>query len=129
MAAFYLDEDIPVMLADLLRVQGHTATTTRDEGRLGNPDPAQLLLAADSVTTFVTHNRTDFARLHEAWLTWEHGWGVARSHAGIIVLGRVRQKPPEEYATHISDLLGEIRQPLVNTFFRWHPETGWTQTR
>lgn len=40
MASFYLDEDIPVMLADLLRVQGHTATTTRDEGRLGNPDPA-----------------------------------------------------------------------------------------
>jgi predicted nuclease of predicted toxin-antitoxin system len=84
MPSFYLDEDIPVMLSDLLRVQGHTATTTRDEGRLGNPDPAQILFAADSAMIFVTHNRADFARLHEAWLTWARGWDVARSHAGII---------------------------------------------
>lgn len=129
MPSFYLDEDIPVMLANPLRAQGHTTTTTRDAVRLGNADPTQLLFAADSVMTFVTHNRTDFARLHEAWLTWAYGWGVARSHAGIIVLGRVRGKSPEEYAVHIGDLLREIRTPLVDTFFRWHPETEWTQTR
>lgn len=129
MSSFYLDEDIPMILADLLRVQGHTATTTRDEERLGNADPAQLLFAADSAMTFVTHNRTDFARLHEAWLTWAHGWGATRCHAGIIVLGRVRRKPPEEYAAHIGDLLHELRRPLVDAFFRWHPVSGWTQTR
>lgn len=129
MPSFYLDEDMPVALANLVRVQGHTATTTRAEGRLGNPDPAQLLLAADRAMIFVTHNRTDFALLHEAWLTWTQGWGAARSHAGIIVLGRVRPKPPEEYAAHIGDLLRDVRQPLVDTFFRWHPEVGWTRAR
>jgi hypothetical protein len=117
-----------VILADLLRVQGHAATTTRDKERLGNPDPVQPLFAADNGVTLVTHNRADFARLHEAWLTWSVGWEVARSHTGIIVLGRVRSKPPEEYAAHIGDLLREVRQPLVDTFFRWHPESGWTQS-
>lgn len=52
MASFYLDEDIPVVLADLLHRQGHSAATTRDEGRLGNPDPMQLLFAADSAMTW-----------------------------------------------------------------------------
>lgn len=124
----YLDEDIPVEVADLLRTQGHSATTTRDEQRLGSPDPVQLLFAADSGRTFVTHNRADFARLHEAWRTWAHGWGVARSHAGIIVLGRVYRKPVGEYAALLDTLLSDLPQSLTGAFHRWHPQQGWTQT-
>lgn len=127
MAALYLDEDLPVVLADLLRARGHAASTTRDARRLGSPDPAQLLFAADGGLALVTHNRGDFARLHEAWLTWARGWDVRREHAGIIVLGRVRGKPPEEYADLLIDLLADPQQTLADTFQRWHPHVGWTQ--
>lgn len=128
MAAFYLDEDIPLALADLLRVDGHTVTTTRDEHRLGSPDPEQLLFAANGGLTLVTHNRKDFARLHEAWLIWARDWEVARSHAGIIVLGRARGKSPAEYAVLLRDLLAAARWPLADTFHRWHPEMEWTSS-
>jgi len=126
MARFYLDEDIPLALADLLRVNGHTVTTTRDERRLGSLDPEQLLFAANGGLTLVTHNRKDFARLHEAWLIWARDWGVARSHAGIIVLGRARGKSPAEYAALVRDLLTDSQLSLPDTFHRWHPEQGWT---
>jgi predicted nuclease of predicted toxin-antitoxin system len=74
MAALYLDEDVPVELADLLRARGHSATTTRNESRLGRPDPDQLLFTAKNGFVLVTHNRRDFARLHEAWLLWARDW-------------------------------------------------------
>lgn len=46
MAAFYLDNDVDVGLADLLRSLGHTATTARDLGLRAAADADQLLLAA-----------------------------------------------------------------------------------
>src|SRR5437868_5638451 len=80
MAALYLDEDIPVALADLLHARGHRAITTRHERHLGSPDPEQLLFAANGGLALVTHNRGDFARLHEAWLTWARGWGASSAN-------------------------------------------------
>ncbi len=51
MARFSLDEDIPLALADLLRVDGHTVTTTRDEHRLGSPN-------LESLSSAITSKRT-----------------------------------------------------------------------
>ncbi|MDQ6831837.1 MAG: DUF5615 family PIN-like protein [Chloroflexota bacterium] len=128
MTQFYFDEDIPLALADLLRVDEHTVSTTRDEHQLGSSDPAQLLFAANDGLTLVTHNRKDFARLHEAWLIWARGWGIVRSHGGIIVLGRVQGKSPTEYAALLRGRLADAPVPLADTFHRWHPEIGWTQS-
>jgi hypothetical protein len=52
---------------------------------------------------------------------------VRRSHAGIVVLGRVLGKPPEEYADLIGVLLANRRVVLADAFYRWHPQLGWTQ--
>lgn len=127
MAALYLDEEVPIALADLLRTRGHSASTTRDARRLGSSDPAQLLFAANNGLVLVTHNGGDFARLHQAWLTWATGWDVVRPHAGIIALGRDLGKPPEEYADIVADLLAEPQQVLSDTCYHWHPRFGWTQ--
>jgi hypothetical protein len=127
MATLYLDEDASVALAGLLRARGHAVTTTRAENRLGRPDPVQLLFAANSGYVFVTHNRDDFGLLHEAWLEWARGWEVQRAHAGIIVLGRVLGKPPEEYAELLDGLLNDPQQVWADTFRRWHRYSGWTQ--
>jgi predicted nuclease of predicted toxin-antitoxin system len=57
---FYLDEDVDVLVADLIRARGFTAITTRDAGNLHKDDDEQLSYAADNQFVFVTHNRVDF---------------------------------------------------------------------
>lgn len=62
MAEFYLDEDVPEVLAALLIGHGHGAATTRGEGRKGTPDYAQLWHATLQHRFFETLNRKDYLR-------------------------------------------------------------------
>ena len=128
MTALYLDEDVPIALGGLLSARGHIIFTTRTESRLGSNDPDQRFFAANRGLVIVTHNRDDFGLLHQAWLVWTQQWGLQRPHAGIIVLGRVLNKPTGEYADLIGDLLATPQLMLTDTFYRWHPHSGWTQT-
>jgi hypothetical protein len=88
-AAFYLDEDVPLRLARLLIDRGHFAVTTDDERRKGAPDARQLMYAAEHEWVLLTHNGDHYRLLHDAWLTWTDVWHVERRHAGIIVLPHV----------------------------------------
>jgi hypothetical protein len=42
----YLDEDVDVLVADLVRARGFEATTTQEAGRKGTGDDEQLAYAA-----------------------------------------------------------------------------------
>ena len=75
-AHFYLDEDVSVLLADLLRSQGHVATTTLDAGNLRLSDDDQLAFATAGGMTIVTHNRRDYERLATEYVR------SGRTHAG-----------------------------------------------
>ncbi len=66
MVSFYLDEDTPEFLAELLTQHGHFATTTTREGRKGTRDYEQLWFAAECAWVFVTLNRKDYELLHGA---------------------------------------------------------------
>lgn len=59
----YLDEDVNVLVAELLRGRGFFATTTRHENNLGKSDPEQLSYAAAHGYTLLTHNHADFEEL------------------------------------------------------------------
>ena len=59
----YLDEDVNVLIADLLRGRGFDAVTTRDAGQLQNSDTQQLAYAVSQKRALVTHNRADFEEL------------------------------------------------------------------
>jgi predicted nuclease of predicted toxin-antitoxin system len=65
----YLDEDVDVLIADLLRARGFSMLTTRDAGRLHATDEEQLAFAATAQRTLVTHNRLDFEALHHSYLS------------------------------------------------------------
>ena len=56
----YLDEDVDVLVADLLRARGFVATTTRDAGKLQASDAEQMACAVGRQETLLTHNRADF---------------------------------------------------------------------
>jgi len=78
----YLDEDVSVFVAQLIRPHGFDVLTTREAQNLGQADAAQLQFAATHQRTILTHNRCDYELLHETAL------GEQRSHAGILIANR-----------------------------------------
>lgn len=78
----YLDEDVSVLLAELLRPHGFDVLRARDVQNLGLSDRAQLLFAASQARAILTHNRGDFESLHRTWLAEQ------QVHAGILIANR-----------------------------------------
>lgn len=83
----YLDEDVDILVADLVRARGFGVLTTHEAGQLHADDVGQLAYATSHNRTLLTHNRADFEALHQTCLmTGQH-------HEGIIIV--VRHSPYE----------------------------------
>ena len=78
----YLDEDVDVLIADLLKSYGFSALTTRDAGQLRNSDEDQLAYATVQQKALLTHNRVHFEALAKSY--FEQG----KTHWGIIIAVR-----------------------------------------
>lgn len=98
-AALYLDEDVSVLVAALLRARGFDVTTAREEGMLGRNDGDQLTCAVKLGRSIFTHNRLDFEQLHRAYLS------ANRVHSGIVIGSR---RNPYELARRIAVLLNTL---------------------
>ncbi len=83
----YLDEDVSVLVAELLRVRGFDVRTTQEAGRKAEDDEGQLAYAVSSRRALLTHNRDDFARLAQEYFV------QGREHYGVIIAVR---RPPHE---------------------------------
>jgi predicted nuclease of predicted toxin-antitoxin system len=95
----YLDEDVDVLLADLVRARGFEAMTTREAGQLHSSDPAQLAYAASEHKTFLTHNRTDFEILAQ------QNYAAGMTHSGIIIAVR---RSPFEIARRLLIVINQV---------------------
>jgi predicted nuclease of predicted toxin-antitoxin system len=78
----YLDEDVSVILAHVLRSRGYSMLTTAETRNLGASDVEQLEFASTNGLAILTHNRRDFDALAVQWST------SGRSHAGILMATR-----------------------------------------
>jgi len=78
----YLDEDVSVLVADLLRVRGFVAVTTQQAGNLGASDRAQLDYATGQQLTLITHNRADFELLAQEYFL------SGAEHSGVVIAAR-----------------------------------------
>jgi hypothetical protein len=78
----YLDEDVSVFVAQLLRPHGFDVLTTKDAQNLGSADVVQLRYATTHRLTLLTHNRVDYELLHAEALRNQ------QPHAGILVANR-----------------------------------------
>ena len=78
----YVDEDVSVLVAELLRARGFVVTTTLDAGKLGCTDREQLEYAINNQLALLTHNRADFERLAQEYFSSE------MMHYGIIIAVR-----------------------------------------
>lgn len=83
----YLDEDVDVLIADLVRARGFIVATTQESRHIGSSDEEQLEHAVNLQSTFLTHNREDFEVLAEEYFS------TGREHYGIIIA--VRRSPYE----------------------------------
>jgi predicted nuclease of predicted toxin-antitoxin system len=106
----YLDEDIDVLLAELIRARGFVAITTRAAGQLGNDDAGQLAYAVSHQKTFFTHNRADFAALAQTYFT------AGQPHAGIIIAVR---RDPYELARRVLVILNQVTADEMDNQVRY----------
>jgi predicted nuclease of predicted toxin-antitoxin system len=98
-ALLYLDENVDVLVAAMLRARGFDVVTTHDRRMASRSDLDQLALAAAEGRAMVTHNRDDFVELHKHYLA------NGTSHMGIIVTGPRRPREIAERIAHLLDTL------------------------
>ena len=95
----YLDEDVDVLIATLLRSRGFQATTTRESGLIGSDDERQLAHSSANGWAIVTHNRVDFEKLARQYID------SGKSHSGIIIAVR---RPATELARRLLVLINHV---------------------
>ena len=106
----YLDEDVDVLVADLVRARGFAVLTTVEAGQRGNSDAAQLAYAVEQHKTLLTHNRADFEGLAHAYYV------AGQQHYGIIVAVR---RPPHELARRLLLLLNYVTAEEMHNQVRY----------
>lgn len=89
--SLYLDEDVDVLVAKLIRSRAFSALTTHDAN--------QLAFAARNRCAILTHNRADFENLARQYLS------TGQIHAGIFIAVR---RPPYEITRRLLILLNQI---------------------
>lgn len=130
MADFYIDENVPVRIAELLRHHGHNSVTTRDLRQEGAGDEEQLLTAAQRGWIFVTYNTKDFVLLHQAWCRWLKADDIPAEHAGILILPQAPRLSAEQAAQELIDLVDSGRSQglsLAGQLYEWLPGQGWVR--
>jgi hypothetical protein len=106
----YLDEDVSVVIADLVRARGFTVLTTRDAGRLSSSDREPLDYAIEQQKTLLTHNRYDFERLAQEY------FAAGKSHCGIIIAVR---RSPYETARRLLTILNRVTADEMKNQLRY----------
>lgn len=129
MAALYLDQNVAIETAALLRQSGHQAYAVRELNRLDADDDDHLLFVAQKGWTLVTHDREDFLTLHRAWRRWTQVWGIVLPHAGILIIPRAPYWRPPRAAQELTTLLQQGHQ-LTNQLYEydWQRSQGWIQS-
>lgn len=118
MASLYLDEDVAVALAQPLRAYGHRVTDAHAERQEEQPDPFQLLFAAERDLTLLAYNGSDHFLLNQAWGIWTHHWQVPDRHAGILLVPHVRPDQLTQLARELDDVLTREDTSLENALYQ-----------
>lgn len=106
----YLDEDVDVLVAELVRARGFRAVTTQQAGLLGSVDEAQLTYATDQQMTLLTHNRVDFESLARRY------YMMKQTHGGIIIAVR---RSPYEIVKRLLVILNDVTADEMRNQIRY----------
>jgi hypothetical protein len=106
----YLDEDVDVLIADMLRGRGFNVITTREALRLGATDTEQLDYAISQERTLLTHNRVHFEALAVQYLA------AGRDHSGLLLASR---RLPQEIVQRLLVLLNSVTADEIHNQIRY----------
>jgi hypothetical protein len=106
----YLEEDVDVLIAQLVRARGFATLTTRDAGNRHLSDDEQLAYATAHGMAFLTHDRVHFEIIHQAYVTAE------REHAGLIIAVR---RSPYELARRLLLILNNVTADEMDNQLRY----------
>jgi hypothetical protein len=106
----YLDEDVDVLIAQLLRARGFVVVTTQEAGQLRNSDIEQLAYAVRQHKTLLTHNRVHFEALAQTYAA------AGQPHEGIIIAVR---RPPREIARRLLRILNAVTAEEMHNQVRY----------
>lgn len=106
----YLDEDVNVVLADLVRARGFRVTTTQAAGQMGMTDENQLDFAASQRKAILTHNRVDFEILAQRYFEEK------KTHSGNIIAVR---RHPKELSKRVLILLDSVTADEIEDQIRY----------
>ncbi|HEV8713218.1 MAG TPA: DUF5615 family PIN-like protein [Candidatus Binatia bacterium] len=95
----YLDEDVDVLVADLVRARGFQVITTQEAGQVSEGDVEQLADAVSQQKTLLTYNRVDFEMLAQQY------FAAGQTHHGIIIAVR---RLPYEIARRLLTILNHV---------------------
>lgn len=95
----YLDEDVNVLIAELVRLQKIKSLTVDEAGRKGKTDAEQLKYAAQNGYAILTHNRIDYEALARNYFEDD------KTHRGIIIAVR---RPIHEIAERLLKVLNDF---------------------
>ena len=98
-AGFYLDEDVDVLIATVLKSRGFSATTTLEAAQVGKSDEEQLAFAAEQRMVLLTHNRKHFEDLARQYYI------AGQKHYGIIIAVR---RLPNDIANRLLVLVNDL---------------------
>ena len=76
----YIDEDISLKVAELLRKKGVDAVSAHERGMIGASDEEQLITAVNENRVMVTRNRNDFIALAV------HFFEDLKPHHGLLII-------------------------------------------
>lgn len=116
----YLDEDVPIQLADLLKARGLIVHLPKETGTVSRADSIHLQVCSRRHWVIVTQNRRDFRRLHWLWMTLNHWKVLRRAHGGILTVFEQEPALPEKWAPAIEDLL-QRQMTLQGLMYMWRP--------
>ena len=104
---FYLDEDLPGAIAELLRRRGSDATSAHELNQLGWTDDVQLAYATRDRRALVTRNADDFVHLGREAIR------LHRPHCGIVICSpRFQGREIAAIATALAELAGRYPSGL-----------------
>jgi hypothetical protein len=106
----YLDEDVDILIAALIRARGFTATTTQEAHNIGSSDEVQLTSSVKLRCAFLTHNRIDFEKLAEEYFV------ANKNHCGIIIAVR---RTPYEIARRLLLVINEVTASEMKNQIRY----------
>lgn len=106
----YLDEDVNVLVADLLKAKGFDVLTVRDAGQFQASDEKQLIYAVNQQRALVTHNRSDFEELIQTYFNLE------QKHCGVILAVR---RSPQEIAQRLLAIVNQVTADEMENQIRY----------